>query len=300
MINVPKIFCIDLDGTLCTNTFGDYEKALPLNGAISKVNSLYEQGNTIKIFTARGSGSGKDWRHVTEFQLKNWQVRYHELILGKPEADFYIDDKAILASDFLHQESGVVQIDSSHEYFQESILNAASSLIRGSVQIPLIARAANLVTECLMSGNKVLWCGNGGSAADSQHLAAELVGRFAKNRPPLPSIALTTDTSILTALGNDYGFETVFSRQVQAIGKPNDVLIGISTSGESKNVIEALRTAKKIGLKTIAFTGKGSCTIDHEADLCLKAQTEITGHIQESHICWGQAICGFAESRIFP
>lgn len=300
MIRVAKVFCVDLDGTLCTNTFGDYEKALPLYGAISKVNSMYEQGNTIKIFTARGSGSGKDWRQVTEAQLKEWKVQYHQLILGKPEADFYIDDRAILASDFLDQEGGVVEIDSSHEYFQKTILDAASSLIRGSVEIPLISRAANLVTECLKNGNKVLWCGNGGSAADSQHLAAELVGRFAKNRPPLPSIALTTDTSVLTALGNDYGFETVFARQVQAIGKPNDILIGISTSGESKNVVEALRAAKKIGLKTIAFTGRRPCTMDHEADLCLKAQTEVTGHIQESHICWGQAICGYAESQIFP
>lgn len=300
MNTLSKVFCVDLDGALCTNTFGDYEAALPLDSAIAKINSLYDQGNTIKIFTARGSGSGKDWRRVTETQLSNWQVKYHELIMGKPEADFYIDDRAILASEFLYKEPIDNSSLTAHEYFQHTILKAATSILRGSAQIPLLILAAQLVTDCLRNGNKVLWCGNGGSAADSQHLAAELVGRFAKNRAPLPSIALTTDTSVLTALGNDYGFETVFSRQVEAVGKTNDVLIGISTSGESKNVIEALRTAKRIGLKTIAFTGARNCTMDNEADICIKAQSEITGHIQESHICWGQAICGYAEGQIFP
>jgi D-sedoheptulose 7-phosphate isomerase len=297
---LTKIFCFDLDGTLCTNTFGDYENAKPLENAILKVNSLYDLGNQIKIFTARGTSSGKNLRKFTELQLNNWKVSYHELIFGKPEADFYIDDRGVNAVEFLPKIDGQLKPDSAIEYFQRTILTASAIMLRGSNQITSIVRTAELVTETLRSGGKVLWCGNGGSAADSQHLAAELVGRFAKNRGPLTSIALTTDSSIITALGNDYGFETIFSRQVAAIGRSGDVLICISTSGESENVIQAAEAAKNLGIATVAFTGSRECTLDSIVDISVKAQSDITGHIQESHISWGQAICGYAEKEIFP
>jgi D-sedoheptulose 7-phosphate isomerase len=163
----------------------------------------------------------------------------------------------------------------------------------------MLKKAAEIVTTALQNGKKVMWCGNGGSAADSQHLAAELVGRFAKNRAPLASIALTTDTSILTALGNDYGYETVFSRQVEALGEAGDVLISISTSGNSSNVVKAVEQAKNLGIFTLAFTGKSESKLSKIADITLKAESEVTAHIQESHICWGQLICGFAEREIF-
>src|SRR5579863_359610 len=124
-------------------------------------------------------------------------------------------------------------------------------------QQTLLQRIAEEMTRAILAGKKVLWCGNGGSAADSQHLAAELMGRFRRERCALPSIALTTDTSILTAIGNDYGYEKVFQRQVEALCNRGDVLVGISTSGSSKNVCSALRTARQIGGFTVAFTGQG-------------------------------------------
>jgi D-sedoheptulose 7-phosphate isomerase len=292
-----KIYCFDLDGTLCTNTFGEYESALPLKSVINKVNNLFDLGNTIKIYTARGSGSGKDWREQTESQLSLWGVRYHELIFGKPEADLYIDDRSVSVSDWTTTETNNRSV---LEYFHLGILEGTYSMLRGTSQLPKIAEAAEAVVTALQSGNKVMWCGNGGSAADSQHLAAELVGRFAKNRSPLASVALTTDTSILTALGNDYGYETVFSRQLEAIGKMGDVLICISTSGESKNVIKAAELAKELGIFTIAFTGKNESELGRISRITLRAESHITAHIQESHICWGQLICGYAEKIIFP
>lgn len=295
---MSTVFCIDLDGTLCTNTFGEYEKALPVYGAISKVNSLYQQGNTIKIFTARGSGSGKDWRQVTESQLKDWQVQYHELIIGKPEADFYIDDRGINVAEWLVDASNSEKVGS--DFFHNYLLQAISTKIKGTSQISNLVQAADLAVKVIMGGGTVYWCGNGGSAADSQHLAAELVGRFAKNRAPLSSIALTTDTSVLTALANDYGYESTFSRQLEALGKPGDLIFGISTSGNSKNVIEAFLKAKQIGISTISLTGISKCDLDELSDISLKAQSTITAHIQESHITWGQAICGYIENQIFP
>ena len=289
-------YCFDLDGTLCTNTFGEYREAVPIPEAIAKVNSLYDFGHSIKIFTARGSGSGLEWRESTEQQLKSWGVRYHELILGKPEADFYIDDRAIAAQDF----SGLIASNlDGISYVYASLLEASNVTIKNTKSAPLLLNACELVTRALVNGNKIMWCGNGGSASDSQHLAAELVGRFAFNRPALASIALTTDSSILTALGNDFGYETVFERQVEALGKPGDVLIGITTSGASKNVVRAMQLANKINIKTIAFTGEKVSLLDKFVEVSLKAPSLTTSHIQEVHITWGQIICGYAEKTIF-
>lgn len=291
------IFCVDLDGTLCSNTFGAYDEAIPFPESIGRVNALYSEGHKIIIFTARGSGSGVDWKKITESQLKEWGVNYSELSFGKPEADFYIDDRAISAFDWL----STADFESDHdvEYFHNYILSATKSMLAGTSQVRKLIDAARIVTNALRNGNKVMWCGNGGSAADAQHLAAELVGRFAKNRDPLSSIALTTDSSVLTALGNDYGFEKVFSRQVKALGKNGDVLIGISTSGNSANVVNAVNTAKSLQISTIAFTGKIENQLTNLPDVCLRAQSEKTSHIQESHIAWGQAICGYAEKSLF-
>jgi D-sedoheptulose 7-phosphate isomerase len=287
-------YCVDLDGTLCTNTFGEYEQAQPLQNAITSVNALYSEGHKIKIFTARGSGSGKDWREITEKQLSLWGVNFHELILGKPEADFYIDDRGINAADW-EKPTG----NSNLEYIYSSLLEASIVMIKNTKSANTLLTACNLVTDALKNGNKIMWCGNGGSAADSQHLAAELVGRFSFNRPALASVALTTDSSILTCLGNDFGFETIFERQVEALGKPGDVLIGISTSGTSPNVVKAFDAANKMGIRTIAFTGEREVAIDNVVDVALKAPSLTTGHIQEVHITWGQIICGYAERHIF-
>src|SRR5580704_6460028 len=154
------------------------------------------------------------------------------------------------------------------------------------------------MTRTILAGKKVLWCGNGGSAADSQHLAAELMGRFRRERCAFPSIALTTDTSILTALGNDYGYEKVFQRQVEALCSRGDVLVGISTSGSSKNVCMALDAARKIGAFTVALTGEGGGAMAKIAEVTLQVPSKDTARIQEGHILCGHMLCDWVELSI--
>jgi len=154
------------------------------------------------------------------------------------------------------------------------------------------------ITECLERGNKILICGNGGSAADSQHFAAELVGRFKLERKGLPAIALTTDTSILTAIGNDYGFDQIFERQVEALGKEGDILVGISTSGNSENVIRAVKKAKEIGIYTIGLLGKSGGKLKDLVDLSLVVPSNNTPRIQECHVLIYHIVCEEVEKRL--
>ena len=181
------------------------------------------------------------------------------------------------------------------DYFNDAelVLKATTNLFE------TIESSARLVIGCLESGGTVFWCGNGGSAADSQHLAAELIGKFKLDRPPLRSIALTTDTSILTATGNDFGYEHIFSRQLQALGRKNDLLFGISTSGKSKNVIKALKEAKNIGMSSVTMTGSTPSDMWNLSDLNLAVPSTETSHIQEMHILIGQLVCGLAEEHFF-
>lgn len=157
-----------------------------------------------------------------------------------------------------------------------------------------IARGIVAMTDCLRSGGKVMACGNGGSAADAQHFAAELIGRFERERQELAAIALTTDTSILTAVGNDYSYDEIFSKQVRGLGKKGDILIGISTSGNSKNVVKAIEAAKKLGIKIIALTGNGGGKIASllgTDDIHLCAPSTRTARIQETHLVLLHALC---------
>ena len=156
-------------------------------------------------------------------------------------------------------------------------------------------RAAILITDSLLRGNKVLWCGNGGSAADSQHLAAELVGRFRRPRSALPSIALTADTSVLTAIANDYGFDQVFQRQIEALCLPGDVVVGISTSGNSKNVCAALERANELGATTVALTGKLGGRMVALANVSIRVPSIDPARIQEAHILCGHILCEWVE-----
>lgn len=158
-----------------------------------------------------------------------------------------------------------------------------------------IQQIAEVCKKSLDEGRKIILCGNGGSAADSQHIAAELVGRFVKERVSLPAIALTTDTSILTAVGNDYGYNQIFSRQVEGLGRSGDVLIGISTSGNSKNVISAFEKAKNKGIYTVAFTGIQSSKAEEIANITLRVPSNITARIQEAHILVGHIICNYID-----
>ena len=172
-------------------------------------------------------------------------------------------------------------------------------LLNDDTLMPAIERIATTVTDALGAGNKVLWCGNGGSAADAQHLAAELSGRFYFDRDPLPSEALHCNTSYLTAVANDYGYDIVYSRMVKAIGKPGDVLIGLSTSGNSVNIIKAMEEARKIGMITVGFTGDSGGKMKPLCDHLMNVPSNDTPRIQESHIMVGHIICEIAEERLF-
>jgi len=163
-----------------------------------------------------------------------------------------------------------------------------------------LARVAEACIAALRRGHKILFAGNGGSAADAQHLAGELVSRFNYDRPGLPAFALTTDTSVLTAIGNDYGYERVFARQIEAVGVAGDVFIGISTSGRSPNVLQALRVAREKGLVTVGLTGRGGGEMPALCDHCLRVPADATPRIQEGHIALGHTLCWLIERALFP
>jgi D-sedoheptulose 7-phosphate isomerase len=158
--------------------------------------------------------------------------------------------------------------------------------------------ASALAVETLKNGNKILLCGNGGSAANAQHIAAELTGRYKTERRGLPGIALTTDTSVLTAIGNDYGYDRIFDRQVEALANKGDLLIGISTSGNSKNVINALKIAKEMGCKTLGLSGRNGGAMNDVCDLNLVVPSNNTPRIQEIHILFGHTICQIIDDEL--
>jgi D-sedoheptulose 7-phosphate isomerase len=178
--------------------------------------------------------------------------------------------------------------------FRESIRVKEKAL---EANVGKIASAAGEIERVFRNNGKVIIFGNGGSAADSQHIAAEFIGRFKKERRSLSAIALTTDTSILTALGNDYGFDTVFSRQVEGLARPGDLVWAISTSGNSRNVIEAVNKAKEMGLKTVSLTGCDGGGLAKLTDISIIVPSRDTARIQESHICIAHTICELVENR---
>jgi D-sedoheptulose 7-phosphate isomerase len=171
---------------------------------------------------------------------------------------------------------------------------------RDSCTEPLL-KAVDLVRECLVNGGKVMFCGNGGSAADSQHLAAEFTSLLRQDfpRPGLAAIALTTDTSFLTANANDFGFEGVFERLTQGLGRAGDVLVGISCSGHSRNVVRAFEQARKGAIKTVAFTGSSGGKLSELADVAIKVPSNKVQHIQETHITLGHLLCQLVEESLF-
>lgn len=172
---------------------------------------------------------------------------------------------------------------------------AADAELRGQ-----IARAVAMCVDALRAGNKLLFAGNGGSAADAQHWAGELVSRFYYDRPGLPAIALTTDSSILTAIGNDYGYDYTFARQIEALGQVGDVFIAISTSGRSKNILRALGAAEQKGVKIIGFTGTSGGDMAARCEVCFKVPSTETPRIQEGHEFIGHLLCGLIEAEVFP
>ena len=193
---------------------------------------------------------------------------------------------------------GIESINSMRESVEKA-LTQHSELLEKVQQSLLddVVSAAQLMIEALEDGNKILLCGNGGSAADAQHISAELTGRFLKERKPLAAVALTTDTSALTALGNDFGFEEIFARQVRALARPGDVCLGISTSGNSENVNRAMRAAKEADCVTIALIGGDGCRMKESADGAIVVPSSDTPRIQEMHITIGHILCDLIDTH---
>ncbi len=187
-------------------------------------------------------------------------------------------------------------LDKIREAFAESI-KAKQALSEEDLKV--ILDMSNLTVEALHRGKKVIFMGNGGSAADAQHLAAELVSKFRLEREGMPALALSVNTSILTAIGNDYGFEYVFERQVAAIAQSGDIVVGISTSGNSPNVLRAIEKARALGCLTFGFTGRSGGQMPHAVDLCFSAPSDDTPRIQEVHITAGHILCELVEAEMF-
>jgi D-sedoheptulose 7-phosphate isomerase len=195
--------------------------------------------------------------------------------------------------------AGADAIDRLRRHVEGSIETKRRLVESCSVQI--LAAAERMIT-CFQKGGKILLCGNGGSAADAQHLAAEFVSVLTQTflRPGMPAIALTTDSSVITASANDFGFEGIFSRQVQALGRPGDVLIGISTSGNSKNIVQAVHSAREQGIFSILLTGESGGILAGAADLAIRVPSSQTQYIQESHVMIGHILCDLCERAVFP
>jgi D-sedoheptulose 7-phosphate isomerase len=181
---------------------------------------------------------------------------------------------------------------------RKSLANHAETIHALESQVDLIEFIGKLLLSTITSGKRVFLCGNGGSAADAQHIAAELVGRFKMERRALPAVALTTDSSIMTAVANDYGYDQVFARQIEALASPGDVLIGISTSGNSRNVLEAVKMARHLGVKTVGLTGGTGGFLKTLCDEVLIVPSDVTARIQEAHILVGHIWCEIIDENI--
>src|SRR3989338_7599969 len=185
------------------------------------------------------------------------------------------------------------------EHFSESIATKTQAQVSLT---HFIAKAGELMAKCLEAGHKILSCGNGGSAADSQHFSSELINRYERERKALPAIALTTDTSILTSIGNDYDYHDIFARQISALGQPGDILLAISTSGNSKNVLNAVSTAKMSGLNVVALTGKDGGKLTHllnQEDIEIRVSANKTSRVQETHLLIIHCLCDVIDSILF-
>lgn len=182
----------------------------------------------------------------------------------------------------------------------QNSLDLKNQLLKDESMLSSIVLLADTIIDCYKSGGKVLFCGNGGSAADAQHLAAELSGRYYYDRPPLNSEALHVNTSYLTAVANDYSYDEIYARLIKAVGKEGDVLIGLSTSGNSKNVVRALEEAKKLGVTTVALTGLGGGKMKQRSSMTIEIPSSDTPRIQECHMIIGHTLCEIVEMSLFP
>jgi D-sedoheptulose 7-phosphate isomerase len=183
------------------------------------------------------------------------------------------------------------EINNIKKNSEDYLENSLRVFKTNKLHLDTIIKISNLCINSIENGNKILFCGNGGSASDANHLSAEIVGRFLLDRQPLPAVSLSSNPSVLTALSNDFGYQYVFSKQVEAIGKKDDVIFLISTSGSSENIIEAARESKKRGIKTVTFTGSNVNFLERYSDFIINVDSDIAAFIQQSHITIGQLIC---------
>ena len=277
-----KVFSFDIDGTICQNTYGNYEEAKPFKERILILNKLFDEGNIINLFTARGSTTNIDWKKLTEKQLKDWGVKYHRLKLGKPDADLFIDDKGINAdyffSSYLNKNINR-HINCVLQTFNDELMNS-------------IVEVSQKISQAFKSQGKVILAGNGGSFSDCLHMSAELTGRFKLDRIPLPSIVLGSNGSSITAISNDYNFNSCFSREFEALGNKNDVLICLSTSGQSQNILKCLEKSKNKGIYSVLITSeKYNSDSNIDIDKLLIAKTSITVITQQIHIIIIHLLC---------
>ena len=294
-----KIYAFDIDGTICTKTYGEYQKASPFLDRINSINDLYNSGNIIKLFTARGSTTGRNWFEFTKTQLSKWGVLYHELILGKPEADYFIDDKACNDKYWLWGGDNFELKNPCQDFFAKAAISF-SHLSRDYSTLKKIDTLGKNVSDTLKNRGIIFIAGNGGSFSDSQHIAAEFIGKLNKDRVPLASIALGTNSSSTTAIANDYGYDKIFSRELEALGSSKDLLIVLSTSGESKNILNLLDKAKEKKIKSALLTGSNiSSSAAKLSDLVISSPkiANDAASIQQIHIAIGHYICELGQSE---
>ncbi len=292
-----KNYVFDIDGTICTNTYGNYEEAKPFSERIDFINNLFDEGNKIKYFSARGSSTGIDWHQSTKNQLKEWGAKYHELIMQKPEGYIYIDDEAFNCNGWIFPQNDSQYKLNDHDQnfiFKKPVFEHLETinklLTNEKIEIQL-KKLCLRVKKCFKENGKIIFAGNGGSFADSQHLAAEFVCKFNSERSPLPAISLGTNSSNLTAIGNDYGFENVFSRELKAIGTEKDVVIAFTTSGNSKNILNLVNQAEAMGISFYIMTGKTGGVLKNFEEALIKVPSVNTAIIQQIHIMLGHLLC---------
>ena len=296
-----KTYVFDIDGTICTNTNGEYELAEPFEDRIVFINQLYNQGHTIKYFTARGSTTSLDWRGLTENQLKKWGALYHELILGKPYGDIFIDDKGFNCNQWIFPSKNDMSENLLQEekfIFTEPIKNnieVMNKLLTDHTIPKQLNKLCKIIQNTFEQGGKIIFAGNGGSFADSQHIAAEFVCKLSGDRSPLPAIALGTNSSNLTAIGNDYGFDKIFSREFESMASSQDLLLAFTTSGNSKNIINLIEKAKEMSVDFFILTGKTGGSLSKYNDRVLNVPSNSTALVQQFHIQLGHILVQLSE-----
>lgn len=255
-----KIYSFDIDGTICSNTYGEYEKAIPFKERILHVNKLYNSGNTINLFTARGSNTGIDWYDFTKNQLSSWGVLYHKLILGKPDADIFIDDKGCNDEYWLWEKESKElkeELRNAYDFFS----NTAISYSHISKDYELLEKinllGKNLI-ETIHNAGIIFFAGIGDDFYNSKHICAKFIERFNKNRMPFQAIALGSNSISSNEIGNENIFEKTFAKEIESFKSKKDLLVILSASEESEHICKLIEIARKKQIKTALLTGPDS------------------------------------------